>query len=126
MLFIYTEHLEEIKKYSNNVLVAAGDGSNSSGLLEEREKDERGRWNKGLPKAVGLFPYQTVLSEEQISKNKKEQKVEPLRVTSNKFFTAGNNQLTEYPHGCLGLQREKTNYCCNRKKWKVISIVWLG
>ena len=57
-----------------NLLVAAGDGSNTSGLLEEREKDERGRWNRGLPKAVGLFPY----SRKQLD--------------------------YKYSHGCLGLQ----------------------
>src|SRR5690554_7793083 len=33
--------------YFENVLTAAGDGSTTSGLFEEREKDERGRWNKG-------------------------------------------------------------------------------
>src|SRR5690606_5065550 len=35
-----------------NVIIAAGDGSSTTGMLEEREKDENGRWNKGLPKAV--------------------------------------------------------------------------
>lgn len=47
-----------VADHFQNVLVAAGDGSSTTGLLEEREKDEKGRWNKGLPKAVGLFPYQ--------------------------------------------------------------------
>ena len=45
-------------EFFKNVLVAAGDGSTTTGILEEREKDEKGRWNKGLPKAIGLFPYQ--------------------------------------------------------------------
>lgn len=35
--------------YFENVLTAAGDGSTTSGLFEEREKDERGRWNNVLP-----------------------------------------------------------------------------
>src|SRR5690554_3217351 len=48
-----------------NILTAAGDGSTTSGLFEEREKDERGRWNKGLPKAVGLFPYETYIRSEE-------------------------------------------------------------
>ncbi|MBU2020358.1 MAG: hypothetical protein KJ941_11990, partial [Bacteroidetes bacterium] len=53
-----------------NILVAAGDGSNTSGMLEEREKDERGRWNKGLPKAIGLFPYQVSIVEKVNEKKK--------------------------------------------------------
>lgn len=40
-----------------NYLIAAGDGSYTSGLLQERERDDEGNWNKGLPKAIGLFPY---------------------------------------------------------------------
>jgi len=48
-----------------NILVAAGDGSTTTGILEEREKDEKGRWNKGLPKAIGLFPYQIEMVQEK-------------------------------------------------------------
>ncbi|TNF47168.1 MAG: hypothetical protein EP305_08610, partial [Bacteroidetes bacterium] len=55
------EALGGIAEDYENILVAAGDGSSTSGLLEEREKDEKGRWNKGLPKAVGFFPYQTMI-----------------------------------------------------------------
>ena len=40
-----------------NILFACGDGYYTTGLLEERDKDEYGEWNKGLPKAIGLFPY---------------------------------------------------------------------
>jgi hypothetical protein len=67
-----------------NVLVAAGDGSSTSGLLEEREKDEKGRWNKGLPKAVGLFPYQLRLEK---AAGRKEQKIEPSMFTITDFET---------------------------------------
>lgn len=70
-----------------NVLTAAGDGSNTSGLFEEREKDERGRWNKGLPKAVGLFPYQTVVFQD--SKRGRES-VRTDIYTINQFETPGN------------------------------------
>ena len=41
-----------------NILLAAGDGSFTSGLLNEREKDTRGRFSRGLPRAIGFFPYQ--------------------------------------------------------------------
>lgn len=79
--------------YFKNVLVAAGDGSNTSGLLNEREKDEKGRWNKGLPKAVGLFPYQLAIKEYTVKK-KTSKNIEPKRITNNTFETAGNNRLT--------------------------------
>ncbi len=68
-----------------NVLVAAGDGSLTSGMLEEREKDENGRWNKGLPKAIGLFPYQLKLVPQ---KSKDSSPIQPNRVTTNNFHTA--------------------------------------
>ncbi len=80
--------------YFRNLLVAAGDGSNTSGLLNEREKDEKGRWNKGLPKAVGLFPYQLSIQDTEIKKGKTVKKIEPYRITSNTFQTAGSNRLT--------------------------------
>ncbi len=44
-----------------NILIACGDGSYTTGLLEERDKDEYGEWNKGLPKAIGFFPYDVYL-----------------------------------------------------------------
>ena len=53
-----------------NILVAAGDGSSTTGILEEREKDEKGRWNKGLPKAVGLFPYQSSIVSKEVKKKR--------------------------------------------------------
>lgn len=87
-----------------NVLVAAGDGSTTSGLLEEREKDERGRWNKGLPKAVGLFPYQLY----KIQKTKKEQLgIRSRGVTINDFFTAGDNLETNIHLDVWGYNSKK-------------------
>lgn len=52
-------------KYEN-ILLAAGDGSYTTGLLEEKERDEEGIWNNGLPKAVGLFPYQLEIKDDQV------------------------------------------------------------
>ncbi len=75
----------------SNILVAAGDGSSTSGLLEEREKDEKGRWNKGLPKAVGLFPYQIKIKP---ADKKKKASLESLMFTSTDLTTAGNNKIT--------------------------------
>ncbi|MDX2361523.1 MAG: hypothetical protein QNK23_12005 [Crocinitomicaceae bacterium] len=88
----------------NNVLVAAGDGSSTTGVLEERERDEKGRWNKGLPKAVGLFPYQasiitTETGREHIAIDGRrttltEESLEPGRFTVSDFKTAGDNKIT--------------------------------
>lgn len=87
-----------------NVLVAAGDGSSTSGLLDEREKDEKGRWNKGLPKAVGLFPYQLKLS---IPEQKKDQKIESLLFTTNDFATVGQNRITNLHFDVWGYNSTK-------------------
>ena len=76
-----------------NILTAAGDGSSTTGMLEEREKDEKGRWNRGLPKAVGLFPYQLYI-EKEVTKKKTEETIEPLRYSRNMFKTFGQNKHT--------------------------------
>jgi hypothetical protein len=87
-----------------NILVAAGDGSSTTGVLEEREKDEKGRWNQGLPKAVGLFPYQVRLKTEE---GRREQKVEPLLFTENDFVTVGNNKITNLHFDVWGYNSKK-------------------
>lgn len=87
-----------------NVLVAAGDGSSTSGLLEEREKDEKGRWNKGLPKAVGLFPYQIKIKP---ADKKKKASLESLMFTSTDLKTPGNNKLTNLHMDVWGYNAEK-------------------
>ena len=74
-----------------NALVAAGDGSATTGLLEEREKDEKGKWNKGLPKAVGLFPYQIEIKP---GDKKTKAALDPLRYPVLDFETPGNNRMT--------------------------------
>lgn len=89
-----------------NVLVAAGDGSSTSGVLEEREKDERGRWNKGLPKAVGLFPYQIKLESIEVKK-KVTQTLEPMRFTENDFLTVGKNRFTNIHFDVWGYNSKK-------------------
>jgi hypothetical protein len=90
-----------------NVLVAAGDGSNTSGLLEEREKDEKGRWNKGLPKAVGLFPYDLALTEKVVSKKKKTISIEPDRAPVRDFMTVGNHRMTNIHFDVWGYNADK-------------------
>ncbi len=90
----------------SNILVAAGDGSNTTGLLEEREKDEKGRWNKGLPKAVGLFPYQLIIEKTE-EKRKTTAEIEPMRYSENNFKTAGNNRYTNLHFDVWGYNSEK-------------------
>ncbi len=87
-----------------NVLVAAGDGSSTSGLLEEREKDEKGRWNKGLPKAVGLFPYQAQITQKTSKENAA---IKPLLFTVNDFQTPGENRLTNLHFDVWGYNSKK-------------------
>jgi hypothetical protein len=87
-----------------NVLVAAGDGSSTTGILEEREKDEKGRWNKGLPKAIGLFPYQIEFVLDADGKNKK---IEPARFAILDFETVGNNKMTNLHFDVWGYNSKK-------------------
>lgn len=77
----------------SNILVAAGDGSITSGTQEDREKDERGKWNQGLPKSVGLFPYQVEIQRTEEKKSITE-KLEPMSYSVNNFKTADSNRLT--------------------------------
>ena len=88
-----------------NVLTAAGDGSLTSGLLDEREKDEKGKWNKGLPKAIGLFPYTVNLSTPV--KKKEEPVVEPKTYTITDFNTVGSNKSTTLHFDVWGYNSEK-------------------
>ncbi len=92
--------------YFKNVLVAAGDGSNTEGLLEEREKDEKGRWNRGLPKAVGLFPYQLYIEKTE-EKKKVTEEIESMRYTVNNFKTTGENKYTNLHFDVWGYNSEK-------------------
>jgi hypothetical protein len=87
-----------------NVLLAAGDGSSTSGLLEEREKDEKGRWNKGLPKAVGFFTYQMKI---QPADKKNKEIIEPLRFPGVDFETVGNNHATNIHCDVWGYNADK-------------------
>lgn len=72
-----------------SILMAAGDGSYTEGLLRERDRDEYGEWNKGLPRAIGLFPYEVKLEGE------KKNELKTLRITEKSMYTYGNQQNTE-------------------------------
>lgn len=87
-----------------NSLIAAGDGSETSGLLNEREKDENGRWNKGLPKAIGLFPYEAKIIDP--SKRNKTA-LEPIRMPTLDFETVGENRLTQLHFDVWGYNSKK-------------------
>ncbi len=89
----------------SNWLIAVGDGSLTSGLLDEREKDEKGRWNKGLPKAVGLFPYEVYVVQPE--KKKQEPKAYPRWYVSKDLQTIGQNRLTQIHFDVWGYNSEK-------------------
>ncbi len=87
-----------------NILIAAGDGSETSGLLNEREKDENGRWNKGLPKAIGLFPYEVKIID---ASKRNKTALEPVRMPVIDFETAGENKLTQLHFDVWGYNSKK-------------------
>jgi hypothetical protein len=72
-----------------SILMAAGDGSYTEGLLRERDRDENGEWNKGLPKAIGLFPYEVAITPE------KKPELKTKRISERSLYTYGNNQNSE-------------------------------
>ncbi|MFM7666748.1 MAG: hypothetical protein ACKO7D_01010 [Bacteroidota bacterium] len=80
-------------------LVAAGEGGNTAGLLAEFEKNLSGKWNKGLPKAIGLFPYQLERY------NTKE--ISPERVATISMNTTGNNKVTNLHFDVWGYNSKK-------------------
>ena len=86
-----------------NVLIAAGDGSLTSGLLDEREKDARGRFYRGLPRAIGFFPYQM-----QVVNNKEGQDVlKPLNFPIIDLYTAGEGRITNIHPDIWGYNGKK-------------------
>lgn len=91
--------------YFENILVAAGDGSSTSGMLNEKERDDKGRWNRGLPKAVGFFPYQTYI--DLVGEKKKEQIVESKRYAVLDLITVGNSRHTDLHFDVWGYNTEK-------------------
>ncbi len=73
-----------------NVLMAAGDGSLTSGLLDERERDAKGRFYRGLPRAIGFFPYQMHI----IANKAGEDELRPLSFPTVDLFTSGAGRIT--------------------------------
>jgi len=87
----------------NNILLAGGDGSYTSGMLNEREKDVRGRFGKGLPRAIGFFPYQIKIQAD----DKGQDKVLPVYFPSVDLFTAGNGRITNLHPDIWGYNDKK-------------------
>jgi hypothetical protein len=86
-----------------NILLAGGDGSITSGLLNEREKDGRGRFDRGLPRAIGFFPYQIEIK----SKSKGGEQVLPIYFPSIDLFTAGSGRITNLHPDIWGYNDKK-------------------
>ncbi len=81
-----------------NYLFAAGDGSYTNGILSERERDDDGNWNKGLPKAIGLFPYDLELKDGQLL---------PLRMVTRQMETCGKGLQTNLHFDVWGYNTNK-------------------
>ncbi len=94
-------------EHFTNILTAAGDGSTTTGLFEEREKDERGRYNKGLPKAVGLFPYESELIKQTEKRKKNKVEIQPMRYTICDLETVGQLKETNIHIDVWGYNSEK-------------------
>ncbi|MEN9303741.1 MAG: hypothetical protein RL264_2170 [Bacteroidota bacterium] len=82
----------------DNFLFAAGDGSYTDGLLSERERDDEGNWNKGLPKAIGLFPYDLKVVDNE---------VRPERMVVRQLTTCGNGLKTNLHFDVWGYNTQK-------------------
>ena len=81
-----------------NYLLAAGDGSYTAGILSERERDDDGNWNKGLPKAIGLFPYDVKVEDKTVM---------PNRMISRTMETCGNGKQTNLHFDVWGYNTTK-------------------
>jgi hypothetical protein len=90
-------------KRFKNILLAAGDGSFTSGLLNEREKDVRGRFNRGLPRAIGFFPYQTRI----VTNSKGEEFLITEHYPSMELQTAGHGRITNIHPDVWGYNDKK-------------------
>lgn len=86
-----------------NVLVAAGDGSLTSGLLDEREKDARGRFYRGLPRAIGFFPYQMHV---RINKAGQEE-LRSINFPTMDLYTSGEGRITNIHPDIWGYNGKK-------------------
>jgi hypothetical protein len=63
-------------------------------------------WNRGLPKAVGLFPYDLMIEKIEV-KRKTSSTIEPMRYAAHDFKTAGENRLTNVHVDVWGYNSEK-------------------
>lgn len=91
-----------------NILTAAGDGSNTSGMFEDRERKENGWWNKGLSSAVGFFPYEPQIRElNNAKKRKKKTEIVPTGYTIHQFSTVGHGKETNIHLDVWGYNSKK-------------------
>lgn len=90
--------------FYSNVITAAGNGSSTSDLFVEREKDERGRWTDGVPKAIGLFSYQTEIFHDP---KRSRESVRPEIFSIHQFDTPGKNRKTNIHLDVWGYNTDK-------------------
>ena len=90
-------------KRFENILLAAGDGSFTSGLLNEREKDAKGRFYRGLPRAIGFFPYQMVI----VNNDKGEGELKSDHYPTIDLETSGRGRITNIHPDVWGYNDKK-------------------
>lgn len=78
------------KSSFDNMLLAAGDGSTTEGLLNERESNKRGKFFAGEPRGIGLFTYELLVGAD--SKNNPVIKTEKEPIET--FETIGEGKFT--------------------------------
>ncbi|MFN3917859.1 MAG: hypothetical protein ACK4K0_08945 [Flavobacteriales bacterium] len=78
------------KSQFNNMLLAAGDGSATEGLLGERERNARGKFYAGDPKGIGLFTYELTVGLDEKNNPVIKTEKEPIE----RFELLGDNKLT--------------------------------
>lgn len=94
-----------------NILRAVGDGSMTAGLLDEKERDEKGRFGKGAPKAIGLFTYQLEIEKD----SRGNPKVKPQPVSEEQFKKVEDGTQTNIHFSVWGFNNTKQTTICIQK-----------
>ncbi len=83
-------------------LLAAGDGSSTSGLLNERELARTGKHKIGKPKGIGLFTYETRF----ITHKGNYQTLSPNQSVQTEFSTIDGSEITNLHLNMWGFNKQ--------------------
>ncbi|MBI1836642.1 MAG: hypothetical protein HYR91_05190 [Flavobacteriia bacterium] len=90
--------------YFKNIVIAAGDGTISSPTFEDRETHEKSKWLNGLPKTVGLIPFQSKFTQ---GSGAIASKIDPFVCSVNDFITPDNYKTCNIHLDVWGYNTEK-------------------